>query len=317
MTTTSEQGLGARAVVTMAFVLVAACGGGALRGDRGLGTVQQNGLDWNGLDWNGLDWNGLDWNGAQLIGISVNEMRLNDNDITHVYLDGTVIHGTDSNRGELSGAAFVGAQLRGLLSHGGHVALRIDAYAVSEDPDISLYALSYWSPSRGWSSLCGTDNGQQIMATALSGRWNYAQGEPGGGSHIQDDSAFTFACEHSVLEKCTAWGYKPWQSDELADLHQACTRMVRADYCGDGTPHTVNGTPINYFDHLGIAVDDAPSDWIGDGEWNAAGALCVANLRHPEMDEPACYAQLHTANCVDSSHFGQGAALLMNKIEPR
>src|SRR5215471_13677939 len=130
MTTTSKQRLGARAVVTMAFVLVAGCGSGSLRGDRGLGTVQQNGLDWNGLDWNGLDWNGLDWNGAQLLGISVNEMRLNDSDVTHVYLDGTVIHGTDSNDGELSGTAFVGAQLRGLLSDGGHVTLRIDAYAV-------------------------------------------------------------------------------------------------------------------------------------------------------------------------------------------
>src|SRR5262249_25429337 len=163
-----------RAVVTMAFVLLAACGGSSLVGEHGVGTVQQNGYDFNGYDFNGYDFNGYDFNGADLEGISVSGVRLNDSGITHVYVDGTVIHGTDSNHGQLAGAALVGAQLRGLLSDGGHVTLRIDAYAVSEDPDISLYALSYWSPSRGWSSLCGTDNGQQMMATALSGRWNYA-----------------------------------------------------------------------------------------------------------------------------------------------
>ena len=36
----------------------------------------------------------------------------------------------------------------------------------------------------------------------------------------------------------------------LASYHQACTRMARADYCGDGTSHTQDGTWIEYYDKL-------------------------------------------------------------------
>jgi ADYC domain-containing protein len=44
------------------------------------------------------------------------------------------------------------------------------------------------------------------------------------------------------------FGYKPWR--EAAgkprwDYHQACVRMVRADYAGDGIGHTRDGTLID------------------------------------------------------------------------
>ena len=31
-------------------------------------------------------------------------------------------------------------------------------------------------------------------------------------------------------------------------LHEACVRMVRADYCGDGRSHTVDGMAIDVWD---------------------------------------------------------------------
>ncbi len=38
----------------------------------------------------------------------------------------------------------------------------------------------------------------------------------------------------------------------LQDYHQVCVRMVHADYCGDGTSHTHDGTLINFYDRLGV-----------------------------------------------------------------
>ena len=58
----------------------------------------------------------------------------------------------------------------------------------------------------------------------------------------------------------------------LADYHQACTRMLRADYCGDGTPHTVDGTLINIYDGIGIQRDT--DDWAFEAEWTTTGARC-------------------------------------------
>lgn len=34
------------------------------------------------------------------------------------------------------------------------------------------------------------------------------------------------------------------------DYHQVCTRMVCADYCGNGIGHTQNSTPIDVYDRL-------------------------------------------------------------------
>jgi hypothetical protein len=73
-----------------------------------------------------------------------------------------------------------------------------------------------------------------------------------------------------VAAKCVDWGYPPWFLDTLPwigktpqkkklpksphtaektaqDLHQACLSMGTADYCGNGQPHTVDGTWIAMF----------------------------------------------------------------------
>ena len=57
------------------------------------------------------------------------------------------------------------------------------------------------------------------------------------------------------MGKCILWGYQPWstkneckgskcRTQALDPWLQACTRMVRADYCGDGRSYTFDGTPI-------------------------------------------------------------------------
>ena len=77
-------------------------------------------------------------------------------------------------------------------------------------------------------------------------------------------------CRGAVLAKCTEFGYRRWATATrcslgsgcsdvaLAPIHQACTRMMRADYCGDGMPNTVDGHPIDIYDALGVNVEEEP-----------------------------------------------------------
>ena len=79
--------------------------------------------------------------------------------------------------------------------------------------------------------------------------------------------------------------------------------MLRADYCGDGTPHTINGTPINLYDNAGVQLDTEA--WPVDAEWGTDGALCVNHTRGGA--QPPCYAAKYSAAC---GSFDTGALLV-------
>lgn len=70
------------------------------------------------------------------------------------------------------------------------------------------------------------------------------------------------------------------------DLHQACIRAVRADYCGDGIGNTENGTLIDLFDRYGIFPEDPAADkekkLVFEAAFSPEGAICVARTRIPE-----------------------------------
>jgi hypothetical protein len=78
--------------------------------------------------------------------------------------------------------------------------------------------------------------------------------------------------------------------------------MLRADYCGDGVPHTVNGTQINIYDNAGVQADT--ESWVIDGEWTPDGALCFNNYRGGTM--PSC-SEKHSTSC---GTFTNGALLI-------
>jgi hypothetical protein len=68
-------------------------------------------------------------------------------------------------------------------------------------------------------------------------------------------------------------------------MHQSCTRMARADYCGDGTSHTREGTWINIWDTLpapgpiqrhGLLP---PLGMVFEAGWNTGGAVCLSRAR--------------------------------------
>jgi hypothetical protein len=83
--------------------------------------------------------------------------------------------------------------------------------------------------------------------------------------------------------------------------------MARADYCGDGVPHTEDGTLIDVFDPAGIqvAVEDAALSF--EAGWSTEGAVCVNVPRYVKHDVsgqtvyPSCWAQKPTCEDWESA----------------
>src|SRR6266436_911063 len=69
---------------------------------------------------------------------------------------------------------------------------------------------------------------------------------------------FEIICAAGALGKCVRFGYHPWETRSdgrsMRDYYEACVRMVRADYCGDGRTRT--GMAIDIWDDLGIQVSE-------------------------------------------------------------
>ncbi|WP_437746996.1 ADYC domain-containing protein [Sorangium sp. So ce1504] len=91
----------------------------------------------------------------------------------------------------------------------------------------------------------------------------------------------------TTLHKCqTHWRYlpDPVSPSSMSELHAACVRMVSADYCGDGTSATIEGTPIDVWDTAGVHTKEPDSPGHGfEAAWTSKGAVCVDHLRWPEL----------------------------------
>jgi len=209
-----------------------------------------------------------------------------DNKIESVEVDGTAFRvslagGTVLEGRELEGATISVALLAGVEPQRILLA-RITADPVDSQGEVLLYDMNLLDPETGIARpLCGRDTKGERWAFPLRGQWDR------NGRHISDDG-FTLTCAADAQGKCVRFGYKPWKTlpggVSLADYHQACIRMVRADYCGDqGT--TRNGMPIDLYDALGIQRPAQTKGRDGlrfEAAWNTQGAVCVAHTRVPE-----------------------------------
>jgi ADYC domain len=150
-----------------------------------------------------------------------------------------------------------------------------------QDPEqeIYLYTILYHNlVSAQWQNYCQPDRNYVAKAIPLSGYWDQT------GTHIESER-ITFACTNGVLAKCVRFGYKPWktvQGRSLRDFHQACTRMVRADYCGNGRSHTKEGTAIDIYDRASIQTRTSTSGMVFEAAWNPDGAVLINRTRWPE-----------------------------------
>lgn len=250
--------------------------------ESNIARVTENGVKLNGVKLNGVKLNGVKLNGVKLNGVKLNGVKLN----------GSVLCGSNANGQELCGNMLEGALLTAERANGQPLELRIDAVDEDAGGEFSWHTVSY-AKGNQWVSVCGEDgSGQPLRAIALSGRWDMSEGTATGGDFIDDPAMFTLACEGFVLSKCVELtGYYPWETvsevNEAGEthtysrrhLHQACTRMLRADYCGDGQPHTENGTLVNSWDAFGLDASEPQAGWTLEAEWSEGGAVCVHHIR--------------------------------------
>jgi hypothetical protein len=180
------------------------------------------------------------------------------------------------------------------------------------------------------------EQGASLATIPLRGEWNTdeaALGTPQGGAW-RDDGRITFAARGFALAKCVEMGYRPWGLTS-PDLHRACVRMLRADYCGDGRSWTSDGTLVNVYDASGVQARERgapyPNEptwqWAFEAEWTEAGAVCVDAFRvqHLGSDVPQCISGrvldvLSTRTCgrVTPRSFGAfGTARIMTEFAHR
>lgn len=271
-----------------------------------LNGMTNNGVTNNGVTNNGITNNGIFFNGITNNGVTNNGVTNNGTQLKDVYLKGSEIRAVTKKNKTLTGDDLEGAKLYATLDDGTPITLRIDDvkshYTIYPNDKIYIYTASYQKAGENtWELICGDDaDGDPIGAIPLRGRWNYEVGVPDGGSKIKDPDAITFACEGFALYKCAELGYEPWlkfgNKNVLEDHHQACTRMIRADYCGDGESWTVDGTMINVFDVFGIQKD--ATNWPTEAEWDEDGARCLSHQRIQTMPVvPECSFQKDPAHC--------------------
>jgi hypothetical protein len=142
------------------------------------------------------------------------------------------------------------------------------------------------------------------------------------------DGGVRFTCTSGAEAKCVRLGYAPWRPMDdgrsLAPFHAACVRMVRADYGGDGTAWTHDGTTIDLFDSIGLQHTEAGTALAFEAGWSADGAVCVAHPRVAvivTLEELAArYPQLAAAAgpeaCTEERAAARGA-LLFNRSARR
>ncbi|MDQ3369237.1 MAG: ADYC domain-containing protein [Myxococcota bacterium] len=267
-----------------------------------LNGVSLNGVSLNGVSLNGVSLNGVSLNGVSLNGVSLNGVSLNGVSLNGVSLNGVSLNGTRTDNSEHITLSSVGPQLVAALSNGTTLQLRIDAATqlTGENSDVWSYAVSY-ETADGWQPLCSAG------ALAVDGTWNTERGVPTGGAYTASGENFTFACRNRTIAKCVELGYKTWngRTTELA----TCVRLLRGDFCGDGTPYTVDGTTLNLYDNVGIQFDT--NSWMVEAEWSPAGALCITKPRYTRFEQlgfkPTCALEKLKDLC---GNFNSGAVLI-------
>jgi hypothetical protein len=235
-------------------------------------------------------------------------------------VDGTAFRIVRGDR-VLPQGELVGARLTVKDANGVRLVVRIDEERpdpVDPAEEIHLYKLSIQDGQTGeWRNMCQPDPDGVAMSFPIQGTWT------SDGRHLHDQS-FSVTCTSGAIGKCVRFGYKPWKvgpnGEPLWDYHQACVRMVRADYCGDGTSWTRDGMPIDVYDRLGIQVPDRSQNMQFEAAWGRDGAVCVSHPRVSEritLDDllKRCQhrLQLSPTSCTDAEVAHRSDVLISNE----
>ncbi len=258
--------------------------------------LHDNGLMMNGLMMNGLMMNGLMMNGPMVNGLMMNGLMMNGTTVEGVDVtsalapDGESVTSitaggqdgalTVTTAGDsFAGAAVIGTRLHYHDAlHGYDYRFTIDGAQLHqgyEQGAIYQYTISVeLDEGQGWGakvSACYDSEGAPVDALLLPGRWDGSTGAKV--SSAPDD--VTIACRRAAIAKCFELDYRLAEPSERW-MHSACIRMLRADYEGDGTGYTVNGTRIYLGDTEGYNEQDSHPGWlVKEAVWGPDGAICV------------------------------------------
>jgi hypothetical protein len=237
---------------------------------------------------------GMNMQGMNMQGFRLDSVTLAGSSLSNVRVErGEVVgqRGANTLRGTSLVGAHFQAQVRNLAADPPVAALveyRISAItpeSAAYDPtrtgNTYLYTLEQLVDDNTWQPACPADADGRRVAIPVAATFDEH------GDRIASSTMFTFGCTSGVIAKCYRWGYRPWVTGygDLSDMHWTCTRLARADYCGDGTSHTRDGTWINVWDTLpapgpiqkhGLLP---PLGMIFEGGWNTGGAVCLSRAR--------------------------------------
>ncbi|HET9622404.1 MAG TPA: ADYC domain-containing protein [Kofleriaceae bacterium] len=269
-----------------------------------MSTTDQDMISLNGISLNGISLNGISLNGTSITGQSITGVN-----VTGASASGSTLIARSTTAAPWSGSSLVGSTWTATTSGNQTLKLRVDAAAQGTVPNAELwfYNVSYQTSS-GWSPVCGVDaSNKPVQAVAVAGVWGPVAADAT--AYTASTAQFTLACRAKTIAKCVELGYKTYKS--LAPQLQACVRMLRADYCGNGTTYTVDGTTLNLYDNAGVQADTEA--WLPEAEWNAAGAVCVNNKNNPRWrlvtdKDPSCAAAIMSSTC--GTKFSVGTLLI-------
>jgi hypothetical protein len=276
--------------------------------------TQVNGTRLNGTRLNGTRLNGTRLNGTRLNGpdgsadyIEVEKVKLRKEsyNIASSWLVGSDLHVKTTTNEVFSGTQLDSTKIKFDLLEDSTSRKKtvkvLDVEPLSPGSDVLLYDLSIKVDDNEWVPLCVDNAGEPTQAILLADVWDASTGDrlsPTG-------DGLTFACRDAALAKCVEWGYKPWDP-QLREHHQACTRLVRADYCGDGESHTAPGTLVHVLDQVGVQSIDPEREFVVEAEWGPDGAVCLnsANMRLGAQqigcNIPACGADFASGGLIQS-----------------
>ncbi|WAS93909.1 ADYC domain-containing protein [Nannocystis punicea] len=279
--------------------------------------VVDNGVEINGPLMNGMRMNGMRMNGMRMNGMRMNGMRMNTSELESFAVTAGSLITALLDSIQRSGADLVDAEydFDYEITPGSyeHKKLRIAGVVQSStDPDIYFNDVRYQVDEVTWDYLCRDGASNPTEAIALNFAWDESTG-----SRLEYPDAFTWACRGAALAKAVEWGYAPWRSagaTSLKDAHQAAVRMIRADYCGTGVTHTVNGNPIDVSDKWSIQVPGTA--WPVEAKWGPDGAVCLNTPRRQSWSRATVIAECVAAGkgvlptCTNSSPTEFGGLLM-------
>jgi len=204
--------------------------------------------------------------------------------------------------------------------------LRVRIDAVEQDRDhrgqpIWLHTFSAQGDDGTWSNLCQSGPDGRRTGFPIPGRWaadgTLVEAGPG---------VFELTCTGGAMAKCVRFGYAPWAKTpdgaSMRRVYNACVRMVRADYGGDGWSTTRDGMVIDIYDVWKIQTPDRLEGQEFEAGWSPEGAVCVHHVRVKENISPEKLEQRYSrfngrTGPVCTEEFARShGAVLFNRSHP-